>query len=58
MNEGINTLNAQLNPICYPLGLLESHHILHDSRLRIKETKEGGRKEGRKERRKKKWKKE
>jgi len=54
MNEGINTLNAQLNPICYPLGLLESHHILHDSRLRIKETKEGGRKEGRKERRKKK----
>ena len=33
---GINTLNAELNPICHLLALLGAHHILHDSRLRVK----------------------
>jgi hypothetical protein len=31
----LNTLNAQLNPICHLLALLEAHHILHVSRLRV-----------------------
>ena len=29
-------LNAELNPICHLLALLEAHHILHVSRIRIK----------------------
>jgi len=33
---GINPLNVELNPICYLLALLEAHHILHDSRIRVK----------------------
>jgi hypothetical protein len=32
----INPLNADLNPICQLLTLLEAHHILHDSRIRVK----------------------
>jgi hypothetical protein len=32
----INPLNAELNPICYLLALLEAHHILHVSRIRVK----------------------
>ena len=32
---GINPLNAKLNPICHLLVLLESHHILHFSRIRV-----------------------
>ena len=36
MNELINTLNAELNPICHLLRLLGAHHILHVSRLRVK----------------------
>jgi len=32
----INPLNAKLNPICHPLALLEAHHILHVSRIRVK----------------------
>jgi len=32
----INTLNAELNPICYLLELLGAHHFLHVSRIRIK----------------------
>ena len=32
----INPLNAELNPICHLLTLLEAHHILHVSRLRVK----------------------
>jgi len=32
----INPLNAELNPICYLLALLGNHHILHDSRIRVK----------------------
>jgi hypothetical protein len=31
-----NTLNAELNPICYLLALLGAHHILHVSRIRVK----------------------
>jgi hypothetical protein len=32
----LNTLNAELNPICHLLALLGAHHILHVSRLRVK----------------------
>jgi len=32
----INTLNAELNPICYLLALLGAHHFLHVSRIRVK----------------------
>ena len=31
-----NPLNAQLNPICHLLALLEAHHILHFGRIRVK----------------------
>jgi len=31
-----NTLNANLNPICHLLALLEAHHILHVSSIRVK----------------------
>ena len=31
-----NPLNAELNPICYLLGLLGSYHFLHVSRIRVK----------------------
>ena len=31
----VNPLNAELNPICHLLALLESHHILHVSGLRV-----------------------
>ena len=30
-----NPLNAELNPICYQLALLEAHHILHVSGVRV-----------------------
>jgi hypothetical protein len=29
-------LNAELNPICHLLALLGAHHILHVSRVRVK----------------------
>jgi len=32
----INTLNAELKPICYLLALLGAHHFLHVSRIRVK----------------------
>jgi hypothetical protein len=32
----LNPLNAELNPICHVLALLELHHILHVSRIRVK----------------------
>ena len=32
----INTLNAELNPICHLLVLLGAHHILHISRIKVK----------------------
>jgi len=31
----INRLNTELNPICHLLALLEAHHILHVSRIRV-----------------------
>jgi hypothetical protein len=31
----INSLNAELNSICHLLALLEAHHILHVSRIRV-----------------------
>jgi hypothetical protein len=31
-----NPLNAELTPICYLLALLEAHHFLHVSRIRVK----------------------
>jgi hypothetical protein len=31
-----NTLNAELNTICYLLTLLEAHPIFHISRIRVK----------------------
>jgi hypothetical protein len=34
----LNTLNAELNPICHLLALLGAHHILHVSRVRVKYT--------------------
>jgi hypothetical protein len=36
-NTIINPLNAELNPICHLLALLGAHHILHVSRIRVKE---------------------
>jgi hypothetical protein len=32
-----NPLNAELNPICQLLALVGAHHILHVSRLRVKD---------------------
>ena len=32
----INTLNADLNPICHLLALLGAHHILHVNRIMVK----------------------
>jgi hypothetical protein len=32
----VNTLNAKLNPICHLLAILGAHHILHVSRIRVK----------------------
>jgi len=34
----INPLNAELNPMCHLLALLEAHHILHFSRARVYKT--------------------
>ena len=33
----INTLNAELNPVCHLLALLGAHHILRVSRTRFNE---------------------
>ena len=35
-NQGFNLLNAELNPICHLLALVEAHPILHVSRVRVK----------------------
>ena len=32
----VNPLGAKLNPFCHLLALLEAHHILHVSRIRVK----------------------
>jgi hypothetical protein len=34
----LNPLNANLNPICHLLALLGTHHILHVSRIGVKEA--------------------
>ena len=34
-NEYINTLHAELNPICQLLALLEAHYILYVSRIKV-----------------------
>ena len=34
-SQHINTLNADLKPICHLLALLGAHHILHVSRIRV-----------------------
>jgi hypothetical protein len=33
--DGVNPLNAKLNPICHLSALLGAHHILHVSRIRV-----------------------
>jgi len=33
-----NPLNAELNPICNLLALLEAHHFLHVSRIRVNQN--------------------
>jgi hypothetical protein len=35
-NFCFNSLSPELNPICYLLALLEAHHFLHVSRIRVK----------------------
>jgi len=35
-NSAFKGLNAKLNPICRLLILLESHHVLHISKMRVK----------------------
>jgi hypothetical protein len=35
-HKRFNPLNTKLNPICHLLALLEAHHILHISRVRVK----------------------
>jgi len=37
----VNPLNAELNPICHLLALLGAHHILHVSRIRVKDVYTG-----------------
>jgi hypothetical protein len=37
--KSINPLNAELNPTCHLLALLEAHHILRVSMIRVKEVK-------------------
>ena len=36
-NSAFNPFNAELNPICHFMALLGAHHILHVSRVRVKE---------------------
>jgi len=36
IREFFNPLNPELNPICYLLALLGTHHFLHVSRIRVK----------------------
>jgi hypothetical protein len=37
--DEFNPLNAELNPICHLLALLGAHHILHISRIRVREKR-------------------
>jgi hypothetical protein len=41
MCGGINPFNAELNPINHLLALLRAHHILHISRIRVKQMQHG-----------------
>jgi len=34
--DDVNPLNAELNPICHFLALLEAHCIFYVSRIRVK----------------------
>ena len=36
----LNTLNAELNPVCHLLALLGVHHILHVSRIRVNSSED------------------
>jgi hypothetical protein len=36
MESIFNPLKAELSPTCHLLALLEAHHILHVSRIRVK----------------------
>ena len=36
MENYVNPLNPELNPICYLLALLGAHHFLHVSSIRVK----------------------
>jgi hypothetical protein len=36
LSKLLNTLNAELKPICHLLALLGAHHILHVSGVRVK----------------------
>ena len=36
VERNISPLNADLKPICHLLALVGAHHILHDSRIRVK----------------------
>jgi len=36
VQDKVNSLNAELNPICHLLALLGAHRILHVSRIRVK----------------------
>jgi len=40
--DDLNPLNTKLNPICCLLALLGAHHILHVSRMRVKERRRYG----------------
>jgi hypothetical protein len=42
LEDKINTLNVQLNPICHLLALLEAHPIFHVSRIRVKNVEVAG----------------
>jgi len=37
-NSAFEGLNAELNPICHLLTLLEAHHILHVRRIKVNVT--------------------
>ena len=36
IEDNINPLNAELNPICHLLALVRAHPIVHVSRARVK----------------------
>ena len=36
LTNKLNSLNAELNPICHLLALLGAHHVFHVSGLRVK----------------------